>query len=305
MPDPTFIRAMTRWYEDMLRQNETENVPQPHEEESRVRSIDTLTSIMTTRNLVQILNNQLSAGNYGILCITGMQGSGKSSVARTAAHIMHTELGYKLIYVSGYDVLEAPERLVAEAGESKKIFVVIDDASYVFNSVAGVQANRVKQFFGIIRHALAGAQVCLAVITHVQAGVPPILRNSNAWLFSAPTLQEFDTMGKLTGKNDAAKEAFGAVFNSVTKIQAMAAKSRDLNLTFGKYTYPFKWGTKDDKGDGRLMIAIIAGKAHVYRSQEEYCDECKAIGNSVKFNPANYMGKKTFDTHEHKQEGTA
>lgn len=306
--DPSFVRAMTRWYEEMIHQNEMANMPQvQQEDENRLRSIDTLTSIMTTKDLVKILGNQLDASNYGILCVTGMQGSGKSSLIRSVSHHMHSELGYKIIYVSGFDVMEMPEKLVEQAGDAKRVFVAIDDASYVFNSVSGVAASRAKQFIGIVRHALQGAQVCLAPITHVTAGIPPILRNSNAFIFSAPTLQEYDTISKLTGKNDAAREALNSVFNSVTKIQAMAAKNPDLTLTFGKHQYSFLWGTKHRKGDGRIMLSVISGKPYVYRSVEEYCNECKHVGYAVKYNQANYMSKKQAaekvegQVHEHKE----
>lgn len=305
MSDPALVRLLTSWYQDLVANDEA-NEPAPIAEVPEPKGdISGLSSIIDTEDLVETLSNQLSAGNYGVVCITGMQGSGKSSLSRSLAHRMHTDKGYTLIYCSGYDVLDAPEKLVAEAGNSKKIFVVIDDASYVFNSVSGRAASKLKQFFGIIRHALGGAQVCLAIITHVSSGIPPILRNSNVWIFSQPTLQEFDTLSKLTGKSEKARENLQKVFNSVTKIQAEATKNRYLTLTFGGKRYAFRWGVKGDPGSGRLMIAVLSGKAHIYHSVEEYCPECEHIGYDVKFNPANYINKKPVGENNAKEEDSA
>lgn len=63
--------------------------------------------------------------------MTGVQESGKRSSIRPASHHTHTELGFKIIYLSGFEVMEMPEKLVEQAGNAKHVFVVIDDASYV------------------------------------------------------------------------------------------------------------------------------------------------------------------------------
>src|SRR5690242_20770493 len=42
----------------------------------------------------------------------------------------------------------------------------------------------------------------------------------------------------------------------------------NLEFTFGNNTMNFKWGNKEDPGDGRLMMSLHRGLLKIYRSEE-------------------------------------
>lgn len=305
MSDPRFVAAFTRWYEDYLEEymrpkGEIEQEPQPNNEPGDVSG---LKLIVDADELFSQISPQLDSSDFFLLMVNGQQGSGKSTVARELAHKAHTA-GYKIVYSSGVDIVESPDKVTREAKGFRKICLVLDDASYAITTVSSRSQNKLKSFFGLIRHALEGAQVLVIVNIHVTTGVPPIFKNSGVWIFSKPTALEYDACLKIGGRNKKSRDALEKMFQSIVSIQAASTKSKDIPLTLYGRNYNFRWGSKDDPGDGRLMLLLLNGEPLVYNSTNTFCEECKHVAFSVKVRAEDYITKRpSEESHDPKGAG--
>lgn len=253
--------------------------------------------VFNAKKLFKEIKPALDSSEYYLLMINGSQGSGKSTVARSICHTAH-QYGYKLLYSSGFDLITAPSKLKEQAEGAKKVAIVVDDVSYILGATSSRTQSKVKNFFGMIRHALGGAQVLLIFITHVQSALPPILRNSNVWLFTAPTTLEYDTLVRLVGRGKEARESLQKTFERLTEIQSTAKKEKDVTLTFKGQKYNFRWGDRHDKGHGRLMLLVLNGEVMFYNSEDEHCPECQNIAFNVTIRPEDYTTKRPSEENE-------
>lgn len=309
MSSPDLIQALTESYYEMLEKDANQDGVISEQEEMDegpiTKGVESIKEIFNAERIVEKIDKDLNAGEYSIVCLTGAQGSGKSTIARTLAHTFHQK-GFVISYSSGFDVLDAPEKTVALAQNNKNILVIIDDASYIFGSVSGRASSRLKNWFGVIRHSLGGARVALLIITHVQTGIPPILRNSHFWIYSSPNASEYDAITRITGKYKKAREELESIYKSVTDIQNKGLEDTDLVINYKGHRYSFKWGNKTDPGDGRIMMAVINGKPRMYNSVNEFCDVCKAVCFTPTVKASNYtnLNKSKDEIAEAQRSGT-
>jgi len=293
MSDPGFIHLLT---EDYLRlmQTEYERPVYGEPQETVHGGISTIESIMNADDLFKEIEPQLNSSEFYQLVINGPPGSGKSTLARELAHHAHG-VGYHPIYISGFDITKAPVTIEREVVGHNKVCIVLDDLSYVMNAISAKTGSKIKNFAMLIRHFLKQANggkevnVMLIVIAHFNTAVPPVFKNANVWLFSQPTMLEYDTMVKLVGRKQEARDGLEKKFSTITKIQEMAGKNKELMLNILGHKYSFKWGDKTDPGDGRLMLILANSKPQIYNSKDVYCEVCKHIGFGVQIDRANYQ----------------
>jgi energy-coupling factor transporter ATP-binding protein EcfA2 len=294
MSDPGFISLLTLDYLRIMADEYKRPVYglQP----KTIGSFDDLTSIMDADTLFKLLSPQLDASEFYQIMLSGGPGSGKSTLAREVAHYAHSA-GYEPLYVSGFEITEAPSKLAKGVIGHTKVAIIFDDLSYVMNAISAKAGSKIKNFAMLIRHFLMQANggtpvnILLIIIAHFNTAVPPVFKNSNLWIFTRPTMLEYDFMLKYVGRKQETKEALERIYNSLSVIQARAGKNKNLMLTFQGTNYPFKWGDKTDPGDGRLMLMILDSKPMIYQSQNVFCDKCKHIGFGVKIDQANYETK--------------
>jgi hypothetical protein len=203
--------------------------------------------------------------------------------------------------------MEAPEKFTEQAQGHDKVAIILDDLSYVMGAVGGRSQSKSKSFFMLIRHALRDRntgqtpKVLLIVIAHFNTAVPPIFKNSNVWIFSKPTMLEYDQMVKLVGRKQEAKDDLERMFSAIVNIQAKAMSERDIRLNIAGHKYSFHWGSKGDPGDGRLMLLIVNSKAMIYNSQNVYCEACKDIGFAVQVRKDDYKTNRPSEDKSEKQ----
>lgn len=311
MSDPGFINMLTLDYIRLLGHEYKPTRAYGEAEPQKLGDFNDLTSIMDAKALFKLLAPQLDASEFYQIMLNGGPGSGKSTLAREIAHYAH-EQGYEPLYISGFDITEAPSKLAKGVIGHTKVAIILDDLSYIMNAISAKAGSKIKNFAMLIRHYLKQANngievnVLLIVIAHFNTAVPPIFKNSNLWIFSRPTMLEFEHMQKIVGRQQQQKELLEKTYQSVTAIQARAGKNKNLTLTFQGTNYPFKWGDKTDPGDGRLMLMILNGKPGIYQSQNTYCDKCKHIGFGVKVNQADYDTQRPSeeDAENSKKRGT-
>jgi hypothetical protein len=220
--------------------------------------------------------------------------------------------GYEPLYISGFEITEAPSKLAKGVVGHNKVAIILDDLSYIMNAISAKSGSKIKNFAMLIRHFLKQANngqdvnVLLIVIAHFNTAVPPIFKNTNLYIFTRPTAIEYEYMMKLVGRKEEMKNKLEKTYSSLLSIQNQAGKNKNLTLTFQGNKYPFKWGDKTDAGDGRLMLMIFNNKPSIYQSQNNYCDKCKHIGFGVQINQANYQTNNPSqdDVQDAKKRGT-
>lgn len=286
MIEPATLQSLNTWYS---------SVTQKEEKQALVKEghIENIKIILEAEELWQEIKPQIESSDFYQIVINGSQGSGKTTTAKELAHHAHSD-GFYPIYSSAFDILTAPVTFVQQAAQNptKKVCIVMDDMSYAMGALSSKTQSKLKNFIGMLRHALneggsVKPQIFLIVITHLNTGVPPILKNSNVWIFSKPTPQEYDYMIKIVGRKRELRQKLEIIFEFVKNIQAAAKPGEKLELGMYGYNYEFVWNL-----EGRLAMIIKNGEAQVYHSQNVECDECEHIGKGIVMNAQNYMQKE-------------
>ena len=286
MTEPTFLALLTHDYLQLV-DKEPESYPHlTKKEDSAAKDMDGLKMVVDADELFAQIQPQLDSSDFYLLMVNGQQGSGKSTLARELTHKVHS-LGYQPLYSSGFDIIEAPEEFVKQAGGHDKVCVILDDLSYVMSATSAKTQSKIKSFFALIRHFLK-AKIFVIVIAHFTTAVPPIFKNSNVWIFSKPTTMEYDAMVKIVGRGQKIRENLEKMFNAVRKIQDNAMKNKDVMIRVAGRPYKFRWGDKTDPGDGRLMLMLLNGEPLLYQSHNISCPMCENIGFKVNINKDDY-----------------
>lgn len=296
MSDPHWIDWLTKAYLNYVNENKVPSVS----DSKKANSTDNSTTIVTADELFKSILPQIESSDFYAMVFNGQQGSGKTRAAQELCHLAHTLGGYKLTKTSGMELLEAPDKIYKDAMGNKRVCIVIDDASYVLSSASGKTQSKIKNWYAMIRHALKdsegnSAQIMVIVIAHFTTAVPPIFKNSNVWIFSKPTSQEYEAMVKVVGRGENSKLALETTFNAVREIQEAATKYREVYLNIKGTKFKFTWGDKHDPGDGRLLLLLNNGQPMIYNSKIQQCPECEFIGKETTFNQEDYQTKRPRD----------
>lgn len=293
MSDPSFITLLTEDYIRIMK-DEYQRPIYGAQADTLYEGISTLNYIMDAEELFKEMVPQLDSSEFYQVVVNGPPGSGKSTLARELAHHAHL-VGYHPIYISGFDITKAPTTIARDVVGHNKVCIILDDLSYIMNAISAKSGSKIKSFAMLIRHYLKQANggkevnVMVIVIAHFTTAVPPVFKNSNVWLFSHPTMLEYDNMLKLVGRKQEARESLERIFASVINIQEKAGKKKDIILNMKGKKYTFRWGDKTDPGDGRLMLIMFNGTPKIYNSKNTFCPECQHIGFGVQVHEADYQ----------------
>ena len=140
----------------------------------------------------------------------------------------------------------------------------------------------------MLRHA-ANAKIFLIVVAHFSSGVPPVLRStSGCYFFTSPTAIEMPFLKVLAGTDKGNKNKLAEMFSAAQTLRNQAQTNPNLLFDWRGHPYQFKWGTKEDPGDGRLSLCMHAGESILYQTRNIVnCPECSYIGQG-KVDPSNY-----------------
>lgn len=130
---------------------------------------------------------KLESNNFTSIVICGYQGSGKTTTAfKIAKYIQET---YQDFIVASINALAINNENLSQIHDQfglENLILILDDLSYVVGAMGRKESSLFKNLISTIRHVFRG-KVLLIAIAHVPKGLPPILRNSDLWVFQSIT----------------------------------------------------------------------------------------------------------------------
>lgn len=285
VPKPETIEELNGYYSELK-----ENLfPVAKVEPQAKQAAENAKLFFDASELWSEMRGKVQSSEYFLLVVDGEPGSGKTNIARELAHETHKE-GYAIIYSNSFDILDAPITFAKEADGAKFVTLILDDMSYMLASQPTKIQSKMKNFFTKIRHAMK-AHIFMIVISHFTTGVPPLLKNSNVWIFTSPTTQEYDMMVKIVGRKQELRNDLQKTFELVKDVQQIAAVDKNLVISANNQEWRFKWGDKEDPADGRLMLLLKYGESWLYNARIINCPDCRKIGVDVNVDAGDYMEK--------------
>jgi hypothetical protein len=270
MISPMALEMMSKAYLQVLSEYEGRlTVPN----DAQPSDVDNVNAFTYAQDLWDEIDRQVESSEWFQLIVQGHPGSGKSTVMRELAHIAH-QSGYYLIYISGYELGALMPKLIEAKKKSavNKYCVITDDISYLMQTYSGKKSGELKNIWSMLRHVLKG-KVLFMSASHFTSAIPPMMRNTDMWVFTDPTNTERENFGVLVGKSKDAKAELQTYFEKVQLMKASAAQDPVLNITYSGHDYSFHW----DK-DGRISLLLQSGRPSFYVSQNVSCPECQHIG---------------------------
>src|SRR6185312_13679264 len=239
--------------------------------------------IQQTEDIFADVVPSVESNEFYSVSYIGTQGHGKSTSAAELATLAKS-VGYLVLYFKAEDILVDLQGWIRQAKEKIKnhdndrICFVSDDMSYSTGSISTKAAAKFKHFVGNIRHEFEehdangkitfNPKIFMIYISHRYHSLPPMLRNSPTWIFvSAQPEDKADAM-KLIPRLKDEKDKLEALCSFLLKVTNDGPKYVNLEFTFGNNTMNFKWGNKEDPGDGRLMMSLHRGLLKIYNAKK-------------------------------------
>jgi predicted phosphatase len=221
-------------------------------------------------NIDKIWNDALAmleANQFYAISIVGPQGSGKTSIA---SEIMRRSLAanFKVVYAQAVDFIDDVEGWIDRVTENPraKNCLVIDDLSYAVDMQSRKNQAIIKNLVAKFRHVFGG-QLLVIYITHRLHAAPPMLRNSGSWIFSAMQTADRDDARKVIGNTKSMKDRLEVIYKFISEVSIEGVKNGIVRFYLGDDEVLFRWGTKENHGDGRLMACYHGGKLDIFHSQ--------------------------------------
>lgn len=206
----------------------------------------------------------------------GTQGHGKTfSASEFATHAMNA--GFLIIYGKAAEAMrnldEWKEKVKQKIIESKKIKIcfVVDDGSYASSALSPKKAAAWKNFVADIRHQFENIlgngikpKVFIIFISHRYHAVPPIMRNAKTWIFGSMDSEDRQDAQKLIPRNKEELEQLDMIYKFIAAVSADGPRVKDIPLIYDDSSFNFRWGNKEDPGDGRLMMVYHKGRMDIF-----------------------------------------
>lgn len=273
--DPKTLMSLTEIYETLeldLTAQIKDSVPETEDPAA-------LKLVLTAQEFWNEIKIKIESSEWYHIMIDGEPGSGKTTIGREFCHLAHQD-GFKVLYTSSFDLFDAPLEWREKARGARKVCIFIDDMSYTVSATSQKMQSKIKRFMTMLRHALRTSyenpQIFLIVAAHFVTAVPPVLKNTNYWIFPNPKNLEYDTMQKLVGKKPQSRQQLEKVFGLVKEIWEVASPGADVSFNAYGHVHPFFWDV-----DGRLSLLLKSDGALMYHSRTVDCDECEKIGKDV------------------------
>lgn len=210
----------------------------------------------------------LGANQFYAVSLVGPQGSGKTTIAEEFAK-RALKQDFNIIYAKPEDFLPDVnkwiERIIA-GGARAKNYLVLDDISYYFDTQPRKAQSLVKNIVARFRHVFGG-QLFVFYITHRLHAAPPMLRNAGTWIFASMQPADRQDAEEVIGKTKEMRDRLQALYVFISRCTIEGPKKRLIKFSLNDAEFLFKWGIKDDVGDGRLMVCFHAGRLDVYNSK--------------------------------------
>lgn len=237
------------------------------EDEPEEESLSTNDSFLNTADIWEDGLAMLDTNQFFALSVVGPQGSGKTSIARQFAQLARDE-DFKIIYALPDDFISNVQEWSDRTLEppSEKTCIILDDLSYALDMSSRKNQSMMKSIVSRLRHIYQG-QIFIIFITHRLHATPPMLRNSGSWFFTNMQSADRDDSIEVIGKSKEIKDRLEQIYQFIADATIKGAKYGKIHFTLSGQKHEFRWGKKDEPGDGRLMALYHAGQLKVFNSK--------------------------------------
>lgn len=209
----------------------------------------------------------INANQFYAISLVGPQGSGKtvivSEIARRAL-----ENDFKVVYALPDDFINDVKGWIKKTinNPKPKNCLIIDDLSYVLDMQSRKNQALIKNLVSRFRHVFGG-QLLVVYVTHRLHAAPPMLRNSGSWIFTAMQSADRDDAREIIGRNKTIRDRLESIYEFISYISVQGAKNGHIKFYVDDREIEFVWGTKENHGDGRLMVCYHGGELNIFNSK--------------------------------------
>lgn len=238
---------------------------------------------LTSEKIFEDILPSVEANEFYSISYIGTQGYGKSSAAADNATDAE-DAGFLIIYGKADEILVDLNAWKEEVKKkiknhfNNKVCFVLDDMSYSTSTLSVRAASKFKNFIADIRHQfeekddkgkiIFKPKILMIYISHRYHSLPPILRNSPTWMFVSAQPEDKNDAMKLVPNIKEERQKLEVICAFLQDVTVEGPKSKKFNFHFGKHSLPFVWGTKEDSGDGRLLMIIHQGEIKLYNAKK-------------------------------------
>jgi len=243
-------------------------------EEEKIKEVVFKSPFLLAEEIFNDVMPSVDTDEFYAISHIGGQGKGKTFSGDLFATLAE-RAGFLIIYGKAEDILDHMAYWIENARElikkhgSPKVCFVLDDMSYSTGMISSKKAAAFKHFVGDIRHVFedihGSIKIFMIYISHRYHSVPPMLRTSASWVFSSMLPEDRADALKLIPKQKEELEKLDRLYSFLYTVSTNGPKDVTLNLENSNGTpFTFKWGRKEDPGDGRLMLIFHAGVMRLY-----------------------------------------
>lgn len=266
------LNLLAKHYVEFFRQAQTTTVkPEEIIEKTIFRS-----PFLTAQSIFDDILPAINSDKFYALSLVGPQGKGKTTLASIFATIAE-DCGFMIVYAKAEDILaDLPSwiekvKSKIESYQQERICFILDDMSYTSDGISKKQSAIFKHFVADIRHVfeevLGSVKIFMIYNSHRLHSLPPMLRNSGSWIFSSMQAADREDMVKLIARRKEMREKLDAIYTFIAQVSIDGPKFGTLKFNFGNNETEFTWGSKENPGDGRLMVSYHAGDIKIFNSQ--------------------------------------
>jgi len=224
-------------------------------------------SFLTAKGIYDDIIPVISTNKFYALSLLGPQGSGKTICASEFATFAKQD-GFRLVYSRPEDFMKDMEAWINKILENpaEKYMLVLEDLSYYMDTQSRKNQSIVKNLISRIRHKFQG-EMFIVYITHRYHSVPPMLRNGASWIFSSMQAADREDAMKLIPRRKEMRERLDQIYSFIAKATIEGPRDGKFVYQVGEQKTVFRWGNKEDPGDGRLMASYHAGDMKIFNSK--------------------------------------
>src|SRR3990172_86173 len=260
---------------NMIESYELKMIPQDYDFELSEPEINPLDTLITSEQIWNDGSSFVHMNEFYALSIVGPQGSGKTSIAKQIATFGKAN-DFMIIYAMPEDYMNdinAWLELVTVTPRARTM-IILDDLSYSSDAQNRKNQALLKNMISRVRHIFKG-EIFMIYITHRLHATPPMLRNSGSWIFTNMQSADRDDALEIIGRNKETRERLEQIYSFIARVSLDGAKNRTVTYHYNDQEYSFKWGDREDPGDGRMMAIYHGGVLKLFHS--------KVIETSINF----------------------